>query len=86
MQEMQHPNGETSREVFAKFATHAEMTVAMNARRKELEAQGFKFIERRKIGRNEPCPCGKPEKFKRCCLPTMGGASVMRVEAPRSKP
>lgn len=21
-----------------------------------------------KVGRNEPCPCGSGEKFKRCCL------------------
>ena len=27
-------------------------------------------IERRpsKIGRNDPCPCGSGNKFKRCCL------------------
>lgn len=24
---------------------------------------------RYKCGRNEPCPCGSGEKFKRCCLP-----------------
>ena len=23
----------------------------------------------RKIGRNEPCPCGSGKKYKRCCLP-----------------
>ncbi|SNQ59062.1 hypothetical protein MNV_1050022 [Candidatus Methanoperedens nitroreducens] len=23
----------------------------------------------RKIGRNEPCPCGSGKKFKKCCLP-----------------
>ena len=23
---------------------------------------------RRKIGRNEPCPCGSGKKYKRCCL------------------
>jgi SEC-C motif len=22
-----------------------------------------------KIGRNDPCPCGSGEKYKRCCLP-----------------
>jgi uncharacterized protein len=26
--------------------------------------------EGRKIGRNEPCPCGSGRKFKRCCAPT----------------
>jgi preprotein translocase subunit SecA len=24
--------------------------------------------ERRKIGRNEPCPCGSGKKYKMCCL------------------
>jgi uncharacterized protein len=23
--------------------------------------------ENRKVGRNEPCPCGSGKKFKRCC-------------------
>ena len=23
---------------------------------------------RRKVGRNEPCPCGSGKKYKRCCL------------------
>ncbi|MBU3912866.1 MAG: SEC-C domain-containing protein [Nanoarchaeota archaeon] len=22
----------------------------------------------RKIGRNEPCPCGSGKKYKKCCL------------------
>jgi uncharacterized protein YecA (UPF0149 family) len=22
----------------------------------------------RKVGRNEPCPCGSGKKFKKCCL------------------
>lgn len=25
-------------------------------------------MKRRKIGRNEPCPCGSGKKFKKCCL------------------
>ncbi len=24
--------------------------------------------ERRKVGRNEPCPCGSGKKYKKCCL------------------
>ena len=24
--------------------------------------------EDRKIGRNEPCPCGSEKKYKKCCL------------------
>ena len=24
-------------------------------------------VSRRKVGRNEPCPCGSGRKYKRCC-------------------
>ncbi len=27
---------------------------------------------RRKIGRNEPCPCGSGRKYKKCCMPKQG--------------
>lgn len=27
--------------------------------------------EKRKIGANQPCPCGSGEKFKACCMPKM---------------
>ena len=27
--------------------------------------------ETRKVGRNEPCPCGPGSKFKRCCIRKM---------------
>ena len=25
-------------------------------------------LKRMKVGRNEPCPCGSGNKFKKCCL------------------
>ena len=25
-------------------------------------------IKRKKVGRNDPCPCGSGKKFKKCCL------------------
>jgi len=31
------------------------------------EKLGFD-MEPRKIGRNEPCPCGSEKKYKKCCL------------------
>jgi len=30
-----------------------------------------KQVERGRIGRNEPCPCGSGRKFKRCCFNTV---------------
>jgi hypothetical protein len=28
----------------------------------------------RNVGRNDPCPCGSGRKFKKCCLPAVGGS------------
>ncbi|WP_300390609.1 SEC-C metal-binding domain-containing protein [Fusobacterium sp.] len=25
------------------------------------------IVKKRKIGRNEPCPCGSGKKYKKCC-------------------
>ena len=30
----------------------------------------------RKVGRNDPCPCGSGKKFKKCCLKKQGGPDV----------
>ena len=34
-----------------------------------------------KIGRNDPCPCGSGQKYKRCCLPREEAAAVERAAA-----
>jgi uncharacterized protein YecA (UPF0149 family) len=30
-------------------------------------ASGGSVVKGRKIGRNEPCPCGSGKKYKKCC-------------------
>jgi tetratricopeptide (TPR) repeat protein len=36
-----------------------------------------------KIGRNDPCPCGSGQKYKRCCLPRdEAAAAAKRAAAP----
>ncbi len=35
---------------------------------KEQKRSGTFVREGRKIGRNEPCPCGSGKKFKQCCM------------------
>src|SRR6267143_1593304 len=30
--------------------------------------------ERKKVGRNKPCPCGSGRKYKKCCLLRSSGA------------
>jgi len=32
------------------------------------ESYKSKSINKRKIGRNDPCPCGSGLKYKKCCL------------------
>ena len=49
-----------SEQEYAELQTAAEML-----RRKRLDRA---LTQRRKIGRNEPCPCGSGKKYKKCCL------------------
>lgn len=36
-----------------------------------------------KVGRNDPCPCGSRQKYKRCCLPRdEAAAAAERAAAP----
>jgi len=32
----------------------------------------------RRVGRNDPCPCGSGRKFKRCCLVAIRNPVLMR--------
>jgi uncharacterized protein YecA (UPF0149 family) len=49
----------------ANYLTFAE--ACKKARLQKLEKR--KFVEaHRKVGRNDPCPCGSGKKFKKCCL------------------
>jgi preprotein translocase subunit SecA len=47
---------------------HAEMS-ALQSEAGEMAAEDHQpFVrEGRKVGRNEPCPCGSGKKFKQCC-------------------
>jgi tetratricopeptide (TPR) repeat protein len=37
-----------------------------------------------KIGRNDPCPCGSGQKYKRCCGPRDAAAAAERAAADRA--
>jgi len=41
---------------------------AMENRLAELESQGEALVRRKKLGRNDPCPCNSGKKFKKCCM------------------
>ena len=38
----------------------------------------------KKVGRNEPCPCGSGKKFKKCCEKKMIGKRFMATKIKRS--
>lgn len=35
---------------------------------------------RKKVGRNDPCPCGSQKKFKKCCLVRLSEVMVPAVK------
>ncbi len=35
---------------------------------KKSNVTGVDFVAKKKVGRNDPCPCGSGKKFKHCCL------------------
>ena len=65
---------ESVKEEFARYILHARM-VEVNAEREPtnvIESSGeteAKPVQRRKdkVGRNDPCPCGSGNKYKKCC-------------------
>ena len=38
------------------------------------------------VGRNDPCPCGSGQKYKRCCLPRDEAAAAAVRAADRARP
>ena len=46
------------------------------------DGNGSRPAKKRKVGRNDPCPCGSGKKYKQCCLPKDLGA---RAAVPSSK-
>jgi len=66
--------------MFRQLLETIDLTIANNILRAELKPQTprpaptfqpqFKKQKRKKkIGRNEPCPCGSGRKYKKCCWP-----------------
>jgi uncharacterized protein YecA (UPF0149 family) len=42
--------------------------VLARAARRRAVSSGAPRVERAKVGRNDPCPCGSGKKYKKCCL------------------
>ncbi|NMB41718.1 MAG: hypothetical protein GX996_07260 [Firmicutes bacterium] len=60
-------NGHTPNEIFEKY----EKPYLQPLPDKPFKLDGtdvFDFKTKKKIGRNDPCPCGSGKKYKKCCL------------------
>ena len=40
----------------------------------------------KKVGRNDPCPCGSGKKFKKCCEPKAIGGKFLATKIESSTP
>mgnify|MGYP000742731632 CR=1 FL=1 len=65
MQEFRHPTGTVSSMVSTADDPN-ELHEQMEKNRLAMEEQGFRETRRKKLGRNDPCPCGSGVKFKKC--------------------
>ena len=59
---------EKGKNEFFTAATKKDVYKKMDDRLSQLEKKNHVLLRRKKIGRNDPCPCGSGKKFKKCCL------------------
>jgi preprotein translocase subunit SecA len=55
---------------FAKASTDAKAMADVSADRPVSETTGQ--VRKKKVGRNDPCPCGSGKKYKKCHYPEYG--------------
>ena len=67
-------NGHTPQEIFEKYEKPylSPLPKEPFEFKGSQEAKVYSFETRKKIGRNDPCPCGSGEKYKKCCLGNNG--------------
>jgi len=70
--------------MFREFLQIIETTIGQNILKAELQPPVFKsqmqkqsirdvkLSKKKKVGRNDPCPCGSGKKYKKCCWPKYG--------------
>ena len=59
--------GHTPGELFQEERKHLKPLPSEPFRLKRDDSKVIDLSSRRKIGRNEPCPCGSGKKYKKCC-------------------
>ena len=68
MQEFRHEVTGDMEAHFSQAETQELLSKRMNALQDRMLANGFMETKRIKIGRNDDCPCGSGNKFKKCCI------------------
>ena len=62
-------------QMFRKLLDDVDLVIASNILKAELTPQKpvqEVFHPKKKVGRNDPCPCGSSKKYKKCCYPKFG--------------
>jgi len=52
--------------------TYDKQQAMSNLQRPTVVSGKSPVVGRRKVGRNDPCPCGSGKKYKKCCWPKYG--------------
>ena len=68
MQETHYADGRVERE-YVTADSPQELDRKLAKMRETALRNGAVDVRQRKIGRNEECPCGSGQKFKKCCMP-----------------
>lgn len=68
MQEFRHEARGDIQQCFGQAETQKLLEEKMNSLQSEMSEKGFVETKRKKLGRNDACPCGSGNKFKKCCI------------------
>ena len=59
--------------IFKRMIEHMEKTIGKGILSLSVKPIAEKRVElKKKVGRNDPCPCGSGKKYKKCCWPKYG--------------
>jgi len=68
MQDETYKGNAQIRELFGVPDDPVERMRELERRKQEALARGAIQVTQRRVGRNDPCPCGSGGKFKHCCI------------------
>ena len=68
MQSESYADGRKVVELFKLAASEKEARKQLAVMRRKALARGASQVVQKRVGRNDTCPCGSGNKFKKCCL------------------